>query len=55
MKYLYKILRLFFCPHKYILEREVNAVDKEINEIPSYRILVSQCKYCGDYKKFKIK
>jgi hypothetical protein len=39
MKYLYKILRLFMCPHKYVEER-------------SNRL---KCKYCGKIKNVRCK
>lgn len=52
MKYLYKILRLFFCPHKYnkTLNKAdiVTTVDKRIVGF-SY---TSQCSYCGRIKNY---
>ena len=53
MKYLYKILRLFKCPHKYIKIDKYKTTHtymsgKEI-EVVEYHL---QCKYCGKIKSY---
>jgi hypothetical protein len=52
MKYLYKILRLFFCPHKYKLVSEKGIIKSSSQkQIGSLRI--KECQYCGKEKGYK--
>lgn len=49
MKYLYKILRLFFCPHKWVFIDKIRVEDSW----ESWTELRCQCKYCGKFRRFK--
>lgn len=51
MKYLYKILRLFFCPHKYDKILLKGAIIDCGDRIGSY--FNKECCYCGKIKKFE--
>ena len=55
MHYLYKILRLFFCPHKYgnIIYKISYHPDGDKNNMPEYIKYIKECKYCGKMIKFK--
>jgi hypothetical protein len=55
MKQLYRILRLFFCPHKYtILEcSAVTRIYKNGSEVIIGHNILSQCKYCGKLSTHK--
>lgn len=55
MKYLYKILRLFFCPHKYgKITHEIKVYeDGDNSKIPNFIKYIKECKYCGRMKEFK--
>ncbi len=50
MKYLYKILRLFVCPHKWILKEVVEVYEYSTSKLPYCRKRTLQCKYCGKLK-----
>lgn len=50
MKYLYKILRLFFCPHKYTILYKVSCFDGSDAIMPSYYKYHLRCRYCGKIK-----
>ena len=50
MKWLYKILRLVKCPHKYTIIKQVQCCDPEANE--KWTRYYCQCKYCGKIKIF---
>lgn len=53
MKYLYKILRMFFCPHKYSkLISTGKIVDQIGDKIGSF--FNKECKYCGKVKVFNL-
>lgn len=57
MKYLYKILRLFACPHKYFEFKKINIYDEYDNprtELPVQTKYVLKCRYYGELKKFKV-
>lgn len=55
MKYLYKILRLFFCPHKLRTIHSINIMDPEqSNETPVALKLIGKCDYCGTIKVFTV-
>ncbi len=54
MKDLYKILRLFFCPHKYESIGEHEVFQTRNYSLPIRIEYVSRCKYCGKIKKTKI-
>lgn len=47
MKYLYKILRLWFCPHKWKTTANGELIQDGVC-IGHYTYL--QCKYCGNVK-----
>ena len=56
MKWLYRILRLVMCPHKYYqLENKPIQVFKPWSsmEMPSAYDYVCRCKYCGKIKAFR--
>lgn len=53
MKYLYKIFRLFFCPHKFLNKEKYNSTKtyksgEEINSV----LYIKECKYCGKIKTY---
>lgn len=52
MKYLYSIFRLFFCPHKYELVKEVKFYD-DPNQLPTRSVRIKSCVKCGKEKSFK--
>ena len=54
MKSLYEILRLFFCPHRYVMVKEY------VREFSKYRdgtivVRINKCKHCGKETKLTIK
>lgn len=52
MKYLYRILRLFFCSHKYeIFEQGTRTYRPTGHVIGTFYI--SKCRYCGKIKSFE--
>lgn len=59
MKWLYRILRLFFCPHKFELLEKYNRkrvfqatwTEKDVTVESQYYI--NRCKYCGKLEKFE--
>lgn len=51
MKYLYKILRLFFCPHKYIQKEKHTVLKSNNNDIVGF-FYIKECKYCGEIIQF---
>jgi hypothetical protein len=53
MRYLYKVLRLFFCPHRFQINRVVNLIEDENSIIPNAYNILNRCKYCGELKKFR--
>lgn len=57
MKYLYKILRLFFCGHKYDLIISGTVFQREDYDIGSgFPIGIyydKNCRYCGKVKRFE--
>lgn len=51
MKWIYRILRLFFCPHNY---RKLDVYEKKVGgRIIGYSY-VKECVYCGEVKEFEI-
>lgn len=55
MKYLYKILRLFFCPHKYIIEiekSEINTHNYFGSKASIGTFIIKECCYCHKTKSF---
>lgn len=50
MKYLYRILRLFFCPHKYKLTLH-GPIHLDGKPVGSY--YDKTCYYCGKVKRFE--
>lgn len=59
MKYLYCILRLFFCPHKYKIElTQGNTFSHFFDEFEMEKVMTGhyydrECNYCGKIKRFK--
>ena len=55
MKYLYFILRLFFCPHRYV---DKNIIEKQTEYINGrkriWQEILQECKYCGKLTKFSV-
>lgn len=51
MKWIYRILRLFFCPHRYEILGEHNG---ERMDGALYRAHQLKCKRCGICKMFRI-
>lgn len=51
MKYLYKILRLFLCPHKYKIIATSDIVTSVTTSITG-TYARTQCKYCGKIKSY---
>lgn len=53
MKYLYKLLRLFLCPHYWYVREQINMhiVDWNDEPITNYTKYILQCRRCGDIKK----
>lgn len=53
MKWLYRILRLFFCPHKFetISTTAINGSD----DLPHTRVYRQECKFCGKPHIYRIK
>jgi hypothetical protein len=51
MKYLYKILRLFFCPHKY-QDVKIGLIGDEGVTIGTF--YDKKCRYCGHMKRFNL-
>lgn len=51
MKYLYKILRLFFCPHKYgKIVTKGNIVNSDKTVLGKF--YDKECNYCGRIRAF---
>lgn len=53
MKWIYRILRLFFFPHKFIFIENIDYVNLDTSTIIIGRSKINRCKYCGKYKSFK--
>jgi aspartate carbamoyltransferase regulatory subunit len=55
MKWLYRILRLFFCPHKddIIDHYEITKTFKSGNTHKEL-VYLNKCKYCGRLKNHKV-
>lgn len=56
MKYLYKILRMFFCPHKYktlVLSGDVHRTSHKGVKIVTGKFYDKECLYCGKIKEFR--
>ena len=55
MKYLYKILRLFFCPHKFLLEEQYQKSKTFSSGCKiEYIQYIQKCKYCGKIKVLEV-
>lgn len=52
MKYLYYILRLFFCPHKWKFIKSINIIDENNN--PLGNDMACQCQRCGKFKSWRV-
>jgi hypothetical protein len=52
MKYLYKILRLFFCPHRWDIKNteKMELIDGDDTIVKDYTKFTLQCRYCGNLK-----
>lgn len=54
MKWLYRILRLFFCPHKYEIEDKYERTKTFVSGVKHVtHIYINRCKYCGKQKKLE--
>jgi hypothetical protein len=56
MKYLYKILRLFKCPHKWKIIKTIDVYENyfgTLSKLPIGEKYIKECKYCGEIRKFK--
>lgn len=51
MKWLYRILRLFFCPHVWVEKVTCKVTNVVMNIHKIY--FVYQFKYCGEIRKFR--
>jgi len=51
MRWLYKILRLFFCPHRFKRTNEIHLLNGGKQYGTKY---VGECRYCGKIKGFKV-
>lgn len=54
MKYLYMILRLFFCPHKHVFANQYNARTTDDKRIIAF-INEYRCSRCGNIKRERIR
>lgn len=52
MKWLYRILRLFFCPHKWV-EKDTKPIRKSYTQSVIGISSIKVCKYCGKEKHFQ--
>lgn len=52
MKYLYKIIRIFFCPHKYSKTIKSGKLIGDIGESIG-DFYNKECRYCGKVKCFR--
>lgn len=52
MKWLYRILRLFFCPHKYEIAGETEITRSSDNSVAGHLVIL-ECKHCGKLKEFR--
>lgn len=55
MKWLYKILRVFRCPHKWNQIDKINWKIKDYDDIiiNTYTLYILQCCRCGNLKSFR--
>lgn len=54
MKWLYRILRLFLCPHKYIVYSEIHEFNTELStDRPVGHIKVLRCQRCGKFRNHR--
>lgn len=54
MRWFYRILRLFFCPHRFGSAKKLQARDLQTDTVRAY-IYVLRCRYCGKMKSFTVK
>jgi len=54
MKYLYLILRLFFCAHKYNKHLQKLSMHTEGYDMPTGFEYVKECCKCGKVRAFKV-
>lgn len=54
MKWIYRILRLFFCPHKYEVFHTIKEYERESDTVPSSTIIILQCNRCGKMRNHTI-
>lgn len=52
MKYLYKLVRLFFCPHKYKSKDRGQIVNEDKVIIGTF--YNKECRYCGKMRVFNL-
>lgn len=52
MKWLYRILRLFFCPHKWV-EKNAYSINRNDDKKQVGVFTIKTCRYCGKERSFK--
>lgn len=52
MKWLYRILRLFLCPHKWMEKNSKNIIKSDTRAVIGLSS-IKVCKYCGEEKHFE--
>lgn len=53
MKWLYRIFRLFKCPHRYEHVSKIMEHLETVKEAPHAYVYVSRCRRCGKLRKFR--
>lgn len=53
MKWLYRIFRLFVCPHKYTIVEEIKLYCGD-SILPAGTKFIIQCKRCGKIKSHRV-
>lgn len=54
MKWLYRLLRLFFCPHKFVTLDE-HPVNEKGQTTPYNIVYRQECKYCGRHNTYELR
>jgi len=54
MKWLYRIFRLFVCPHKYAVIQKVGVFSNDRDTLPFGAKFIVQCKRCGKIKTHRV-
>lgn len=53
MKWLYRILRLFFCPHKFNIVKTI-ALNRIVTKTKIGECYIQKCNYCGKIESYEI-